>query len=170
MLINREATVRREDLRDLMNLLAVVEEGSFTKAAAKLGLSQSALSHAVRRLEQRVGVRVLARTTRSLALTQAGERLVESVRPALAEIAGALDALARSHAQPTGALRISASEHAARTALWTRRRAEPRARRLVRAVRRLSPLFSEPAAATAGARAADRGVALARAMSGGPAP
>ena len=110
--------MRREDLADLLNLLAVAEEGSFTRAAAKLGLSQSALSHAIRRLEERVGVRVLARTTRSLALTQAGERLIETIRPAFAEIAGGLDALARSRGQPAGSLRIAASENAARTLLW----------------------------------------------------
>ncbi|HWG04318.1 MAG TPA: LysR family transcriptional regulator, partial [Beijerinckiaceae bacterium] len=68
--------MRREDLGDLMNLLAIVEEGSFTRAAAKLGISQSALSHAIRRLEERLGLRLLARTTRSIATTEAGERLI----------------------------------------------------------------------------------------------
>jgi DNA-binding transcriptional LysR family regulator len=110
--------MRREDLGDLLNLLAVVEEGGFTRAAAKLGLSQSALSHAIRRLEERTGVRVLSRTTRSVALTEAGERLLEAIRPAFAEIAGGLDALARARGRPAGILRISASEHAARTVLW----------------------------------------------------
>ncbi|HXT05523.1 MAG TPA: LysR family transcriptional regulator [Roseiarcus sp.] len=110
--------MRREELGDLMNLIAVVEEGGFTRAAGKLGVSQSALSHAIRRLEERTGVRLLARTTRSVALTQAGERLIETIRPAFAEIAGGLDALARSRDRPSGSLRISSSEHAARTLLW----------------------------------------------------
>ncbi|MDE3177552.1 MAG: LysR family transcriptional regulator [Pseudomonadota bacterium] len=110
--------MRREDLGDLLNLLAVVEEGGFSRAAAKLGVSQSALSHAVRRLEERHGVRLLARTTRSVALTRAGERLLETIRPAFAEIAGGLDALARARDRPAGSLRITASEHAARTVLW----------------------------------------------------
>ena len=110
--------MRGEELGDLMNLIAVVEEGGFTRAAAKLGVSQSALSHSIRRLEERTGVRLLARTTRSVALTQAGERLIETIRPAFAEIAGGLDALAQARARPAGSLRISASEHAARTLLW----------------------------------------------------
>ena len=119
--------MRREDLGDLMNLLAVVEEGSFTRAAGRLGVSQSALSHAIRRLEERAGVSVLARTTRSLALTEAGERLIETIRPAFAEIAAGLDVLARARGRPAGALRLTASEHAARTLLW------PAANRIVAA-------------------------------------
>lgn len=110
--------MRREELGDLMNLIVVVEEGGFTRAAAKLGVSQSALSHAIRRLEERTGVRLLARTTRSVALTEAGERLIETIRPAFAEIAGGLDALARSRERPAGSLRISSPEHAARALLW----------------------------------------------------
>jgi DNA-binding transcriptional LysR family regulator len=110
--------MRREELGDLMNLLAIAEEGGFTRAAAKLGVSQSALSHAIRRLEERTGVRLLARTTRSVALTEAGERLIETIGPAFAEIAGGLDALARARDRPAGSLRISSSEHAARTLLW----------------------------------------------------
>ena len=110
--------MRREDMGDLIHLLAVVEEGGFTRAAAKLGVSQSALSHAVRRLEERNGVRLLARTTRSVALTQAGERLLETIRPAFAEIEGGLAALSRAREKPAGALRITASDHAARALLW----------------------------------------------------
>lgn len=88
--------MRREDLGDLINLLSVVEQGGSTRAAAKLNVSQSALSHAVRRLEERNGVRLLARTTRSVALTQAGERLLETIRPAFAEIEGGLAAFSRA--------------------------------------------------------------------------
>jgi DNA-binding transcriptional LysR family regulator len=110
--------MRREDLGDLMNLLQVVEEGSFTKAAAKLGLSQSALSHAIRRLEERLGVSLLARTTRSVALTAVGERLIETIRPAFKEVDDGLVALTSFRAKPSGLVRISAPEHAARTILW----------------------------------------------------
>ena len=85
--LNRTRWVmRREDLADLMMFLAVVEHGSFTGAAKKLGLSQSALSHTVRRLEESLGVRLLTRTTRSVAPTEAGERLLETVTPAVEDL------------------------------------------------------------------------------------
>ena len=80
--------MQREDLVDLNAFVAVAEEESFTRAAAKLGTSQSALSHTVRRLETRLGVRLLTRTTRRVALTQAGERLLKTVVPALETISG----------------------------------------------------------------------------------
>src|ERR1700721_3325273 len=80
----------RDELGDLVVFLAVAEARSFTRAAARLGTSQSALSHTVRRLEARLGLRLLTRTTRSVALTEAGERLIENLRPALAEIDGRL--------------------------------------------------------------------------------
>jgi DNA-binding transcriptional LysR family regulator len=75
--------MKREDLGDLTLFAAVVEQGGFTGAARKLGLSQSAISHTIRRLETRLGVRLLARTTRSVAPTEAGEQLLEILRPAL---------------------------------------------------------------------------------------
>ena len=87
--------MRREELGDLAAFLAVAEEMSFTRAAAKLGTSQSALSHTIRRLEARLGLRLLTRTTRSVAPTQAGERLIETLRPALDDIDGRLTALTR---------------------------------------------------------------------------
>ena len=97
---------------------AVARERSFTRAAAQLGVSQSALSHAVRALEERLGVRLLARTTRSVALTEAGERLMETVGPRLEEIEAELASMSELRARPSGTIRINASEHAARTALW----------------------------------------------------
>ena len=97
---------------------AVARERSFTRSAAQLGVSQSALSHAVRALEERLGVRLLARTTRSVALTEAGERLLETVAPRLEEIEAELASMSDLRARPAGAIRINASEHAARTILW----------------------------------------------------
>ncbi len=110
--------MRREELGDLTAFLAVAEARSFTRAAAVLGTSQSALSHTVRRLEARLGLRLLTRTTRSVAPTQAGERLIASLRPAFDEIGGALDALSELREKPAGEVRITASEHAAHTVLW----------------------------------------------------
>jgi DNA-binding transcriptional LysR family regulator len=110
--------MRREDLPDLTAFLAVAEERSFTRAAAKLGTSQSALSHTVRRLEERLGVRLLTRTTRSVAPTEAGERVMETLRPALDEIEARLDALSALRDKPAGTVRLATSEHAAETILW----------------------------------------------------
>ena len=110
--------MRREDLTDLNAFTMVAEEHSFTRAAAKLGTSQSALSHTIRRLEERLGVRLLTRTTRSVALTEAGERLMETLRPAFDEIAARLDALGDLRDKPAGTLRITTSQNAAETLLW----------------------------------------------------
>lgn len=110
--------MRREDLSDLTVFLAVADERSFTRAANKLGASQSALSQTLRRLEERLGVRLLTRTTRSVAPTEAGERLIETVRPAFDTIAAELDALGDLRAKPAGTIRITASEGAAETILW----------------------------------------------------
>jgi DNA-binding transcriptional LysR family regulator len=110
--------MRREELGDLAAFVAIADERSFTRAAAKLGISQSALSHTVRRLEERLGVRLLTRTTRSVALTEAGERLFETLRPALDEIDAKLAALSQLRETPGGTVRITTSEHAARTVLW----------------------------------------------------
>jgi DNA-binding transcriptional LysR family regulator len=110
--------MRREELGDLTAFLAVAEERSFTRAAAKLGTSQSALSYTVRRLEARLGLRLLTRTTRSVAPTQAGERLVETLRPAFDEIDSKLAALSKLREKPAGTVRITAGEDAAQTILW----------------------------------------------------
>ncbi|BBK32575.1 DNA-binding transcriptional LysR family regulator [Stella humosa] len=108
----------RTDLNDLIVFLAVARERSFTRAAARLGVSQSSLSHTVRGLEQRLGVRLLARTTRSVAPTEAGERLLRTVGPNLDEIEAELAALGDLREKPAGTVRITAGEHSAETILW----------------------------------------------------
>lgn len=108
----------RVDLADLTAFLAVARERSFTRAAAKLGVSQSALSHTINRLEQRLGLRLLTRSTRSVAPTEAGERLLLSAGPRLDEIDAELDALTALRDKPAGSIRISAGEHALRTVIW----------------------------------------------------
>jgi DNA-binding transcriptional LysR family regulator len=110
--------MRREDLGDLTAFVTVAEEQSFTRAAARLGTSQSALSHVIRRLETRLGLRLLTRTTRSVAPTEAGEQLLETLRPALQDIKARLDALSELRAKPAGTVRITASENAAELVLW----------------------------------------------------
>ena len=110
--------MRREELVDLNAFLVVAEQGSFTRAAAKLGTSQSSLSHTIRRLETRLGVRLLTRTTRSVAPTAAGERLLATLRPALANIDAELTSLGELRDKPAGTIRITTSEHAATTVLW----------------------------------------------------
>jgi len=106
------------NLNDLNAFLAVARERSFTKAAAKLGLSQSALSHTVRGLEERVGLRLLTCTTRSVAPTEAGERLLRMVGPHLDEVDAELAALSELRDRPAGTIRITAGEHAAEAILW----------------------------------------------------
>jgi DNA-binding transcriptional LysR family regulator len=110
--------MRREELGDLTAFLAVAEERSFTRAAAKLGTSQSALSHTVRRLEAGLGLRLLTRTTRSVVPTEAGERLIETLRPAFDEIDAKLAALSELREKPAGTIRITTTHHAAETILW----------------------------------------------------
>ena len=110
--------MQRDELGDLTAFLAVAEERSFTRAAAKLGTSQSALSHTVRRLEDRLGLRLLMRTTRNVAPTEAGERLIETLRPAFDEIGAKLTALSELREKPAGTIRITTSQHAAETVLW----------------------------------------------------
>jgi DNA-binding transcriptional LysR family regulator len=107
-----------ENLNDLFAFVAVATERSFTKAAARLGVSQSALSQIIRQLEARLGVRLLTRTTRSVSPTEAGERLLQSVAPRLEEIEAELAALSGLRDKPTGTLRISVGDHAARTIIW----------------------------------------------------
>src|SRR5450631_422461 len=108
----------RENLNDITSFLAVARERSFTRAAARLGLSPSALSHSIRGLEERLGLRLLARTTRSVAPTEAGERLLRSIGPRLEEIESELSALSALRDKPAGTVRITTGEHAAETVLW----------------------------------------------------
>ena len=112
--------MRREELVDLNAFqTGVAEEQSFTRAAAKLlGTSQSALSYTVRRLEARLGVRLLTRTTRRVAPTEAGERRLKTLGPALEDIAAELAALSELRDKPSGTIRITTSEHAANAVLW----------------------------------------------------
>lgn len=108
----------RDDLSDLSAFVVVAEERSFTRAAARLGTSQSAVSQTIRRLEARLGVRLLNRTTRSVLPTQAGERLLTGLRPALGEIEDQLAGLTELRDKPAGTVRITTGQHAAETVLW----------------------------------------------------
>jgi DNA-binding transcriptional LysR family regulator len=108
----------RANLNDLQAFLAVARERNFTRAAAKLGVSQSALSHTMRGLEARLGLRLLTRTTRSVATTEAGERLLRSIGPRFEEIEAELDGLAGLRDKPSGNIRITAGEHSANEVLW----------------------------------------------------
>jgi len=107
----------RDDLSDLLSFLEVARERSFTKAAKKLGLSQSAISHAVQRLEQSLGVRLLTRTTRSVLPTTAGEQLLNTTGPRLEEVQAEMTALSAMSDKPAGTIRITTSDHAAKTIL-----------------------------------------------------
>ena len=107
----------RDELSDLRAFIAVAKERSFTKAAARLGVSASALSHTIRALEERLGLRLLARTTRSVSTTEAGERLLQSIAPHFEQIRAELDALSELRDKPSGTLRISSGVHAAATIL-----------------------------------------------------
>ena len=108
----------RHNVNDLLAFLAVAKEGSFTRAAAKLGVSQSALSHTIRGLEERLGLRLLTRTTRSVSPTEAGERLLHAVGPRFEEIEAELEALSELRQKPAGTIRITAIDYAADTVLW----------------------------------------------------
>jgi DNA-binding transcriptional LysR family regulator len=108
----------RQNVNDLLAFLAVAKERSFTKAAAQLGVSQSALSHTIRGLEDRLGLRLLSRTTRRVAPTAAGERLVRTVGPRFDEIDAELAALSELREKPAGTIRITAGEHSAETIVW----------------------------------------------------
>lgn len=105
--------MRRNELDDLHAFVAVARERSFTKAVRQLGVSQSALSHAMRALEARLGVRLLSRTTRSVAPTQTGERLLRALGPRLDEVDTELKSLGDLRERPAGLIRITATEHAA---------------------------------------------------------
>src|SRR5919112_5361110 len=106
------------NLNDLLAFLAVARERSFTKAAAQLGVSQSALSQTIRQLEERLGLRLLTRTTRSVSPTEAGERLLRSVGPRLDEIEDEIEALSDLREKPAGTIRITATDYAIEQVLW----------------------------------------------------
>jgi|SRR5882672_4314039 len=109
--------MQRVDVSDLLAFVAVARERNFTRAAAKLGISQSALSQTIRLLEARLGLRLLTRTTRSVSLSEAGERLLRSVAPRLEEIEAALASLSALRDKPAGTVRITSGDHAADTIL-----------------------------------------------------
>jgi len=108
----------REDFNNLLAFVAVAREASFTRAAAKLGVSQSALSHTIRGLEERLGLRLLTRTTRNVSPTEARERLLQTIGPRFDEIETELTALSELREKPAGTIRITTTEHAAHTLLW----------------------------------------------------
>src|SRR5688572_25199408 len=110
--------MQRANLNDLLSFVAVAREGSFTRAAAKQGMSQSALSRLIRELEAQLGVRLLTRTTRRVAPTEAGERLLHTLGPRFDEIDAALAALRELRDKPAGTIRITAGEHSASSVLW----------------------------------------------------
>lgn len=110
------------DFNDLQAFVAVAREHSFTRAALQLGVSQSALSHRMRALEAQLGLRLLNRTTRSVAPTEAGERLLQTLTPRFEAIASELDALRELRDKPAGLVRINAAGHAADTLLWPKLR------------------------------------------------
>ena len=110
----------RENINDILAFLAVAQEKSFTRAAAKMGVSQSALSHTVRALETRLGVRLLTRTTRSVSPTEAGEQLMRTVGPRLEEIDAEIAAVSDLGEKPSGTIRITAIDHVIDTVLWPR--------------------------------------------------
>src|SRR5690606_26665611 len=110
--------MRPDLLADLAAFRLVASESSFTRAARRLGVTQSALSQQIRRLEEKLGVRLLARTTRSVAPTEAGTRLLGKLAPALDDIETEIELLASLRDQPIGPIRISAGKHAAATILW----------------------------------------------------
>jgi DNA-binding transcriptional LysR family regulator len=107
-----------ENFHELASLVAVAEERSFTRAAKKLGVSQSALSQTVRNFESRLGIRLLTRTTRSVAPTEAGERLLRTVVPRFAEINAELAAVSELRDKPAGTVRVTSTENAAEAVLW----------------------------------------------------
>lgn len=118
--------MQHDNLGDLNIFLAVAEARSFTRAAAKLGRSQSSLSQTVRRLEERLGLRLLTRNTRSVGVTEAGVQLIETLKPAFADIEARLILLGELRETPAGVVRLTAELHAAETVLW------PAVSRLVR--------------------------------------
>lgn len=114
--------VPKTDYNDLLWFLAVAEEGNFTRAAAKLGVVQSTLSHRIKRLETRMGLRLLARTTRSVSTTEAGERLRRSIAPRIAEIEAEIASLMELRDSPSGTVRLTLSHHALTHLVWPKLR------------------------------------------------
>lgn len=110
--------MQREDMKDLLWFIEVAREQSFTKAAANLGTSQSTLSHTIKQLEARLGVRLLTRTTRSVATTEAGERLFRSIAPRFEGIEADLGDLVAFREKPAGTVRLTLSDHALQTTVW----------------------------------------------------
>jgi DNA-binding transcriptional LysR family regulator len=110
--------MNRHDLNDMLWFLAVAEERSFTKAAAKLGTSQSTLSHTIKQLEARLGLRLLTRTTRSVSPTEAGERLLRALAPRIQDIESDIDALMAFRDKPSGTVRMTLSDHALDWVVW----------------------------------------------------
>jgi len=108
----------RDNIADLISFIVVARVGSFTRAAAQIGVSQSALSHAMRGLEQRLGMRLLTRTTRKVTPTPEGERVLERIAPHLAEIEEELKALIEMRDRPAGTIRITTTDYAADTIIW----------------------------------------------------
>jgi DNA-binding transcriptional LysR family regulator len=110
--------MRHGDFSELAAFIAVAEAGSFTRAAAKLGLSQSAVSYAVRMLEQKLGVRLISRTTRSLSLTDAGQRMLRNLRPSFENIESEIAAISALRDKPSGTIRVTTFRYAATSVLW----------------------------------------------------
>jgi len=117
-----EVAVKREDLNDMLWFLAVAEERSFTKAAAKLGTSQSTISHTIKKLEARMGLRLLTRTTRSVVPTEAGERLIRSLAPRIEQLETEIDELMAIRDKPSGSVRITLSDFALERFVWPKLR------------------------------------------------
>ncbi|MNH67428.1 HTH-type transcriptional regulator DmlR [compost metagenome] len=110
--------MERTDFNQLTWFQAVAEERSFTKAAAQLGVAQSTLSHAIKQLEARMGIRLLTRTTRNVATTVAGERLLQTIAPRMTEIEEEIAALTAFRDKPSGSIRLTLSDHALQTVVW----------------------------------------------------
>ena len=110
--------MERTDFNQLTWFQAVAEERSFTKAAARLGVAQSTLSHAIKQLEARMGIRLLTRTTRNVATTVAGERLLQTIGPRMTEIEEEIAALTAFRDKPSGSIRLTLSDHALDTVVW----------------------------------------------------
>lgn len=108
----------KENYNDLFAFVVIAQEGSFTRAAARLGVSQSALSHTMRALEERLGIQLLTRTTRSVSTTEAGARLLSTLTPRFEDIETELAALTELRDKPAGTVRISTAEHAIDTLIW----------------------------------------------------
>jgi len=108
----------KENIQDLLSFMVVARERSFTRAAAQLGVSQSALSHAMRNLEARLGVRLLTRTTRNVSPTEAGEKLLMRLGPQIQQMEDELLSLHELRDKPAGNIRLTAGEHAMQAVLW----------------------------------------------------